>query len=355
MLTEDQLADQLRAQMRRELSAVEPGPDLLAGLHRRQARRSLAMRAGIVAVPAAAAAVAAAMIVPAVRGGAAPGTPGPARPTVLTAAAVQRMASQSRLALAQSGRATISYRLTDNGALQGSGTDRITFAGKNWNDVISQTSPASNGLPAHTQTAINRIVDGQLYLHIQGPDNRVRWYHDTNPAGHPSIKIPDPRTLFGLLNPSARFQVTGHRGAGGARLTKLRATEPPRLRALSWLPGAAPGAHVAFLTVWVDGHHVVHQMSLRITQNRTVDPLYLRKAKDGTISVVVPSKAYLKEARAMARKMRREHATVSIDPSLSAAVQHHLQAAVVSVTFSGFGRTQAVTAPPNAVAQFGQG
>ena len=130
MLTEDQLADQLRAQLRRELSAIEPGPDLLAGLQRRQARRSLAMRAGIVAVPAAAAAVAAAMIVPAVGGGAAPGTPGPARPTVLTAATVQRMASQSRLALAQSGRATISYRLTDNGALQGSGTDRITFAGK---------------------------------------------------------------------------------------------------------------------------------------------------------------------------------------------------------------------------------
>ena len=53
--------------------------------------------------------------------------------------------------------------------------------------------------------------------------------------------------------------------------------------------------------------------------------------------------------------MRREHATVSIDPSLSAAVQHHLQAAVVSVTFSGFGRTQAITAPLNAVPQVSRG
>ena len=76
-----------------------------------------------------------------------------------------------------------------------------------WNDVITQRFPASNGVRASTQTAINRIVNGQLYLHIAGPDNRVRWYHDTNPAGHPSIRIPDPRTLFGLLNPSAKFQV----------------------------------------------------------------------------------------------------------------------------------------------------
>ena len=69
----------------------------------------------------------------------------------------------------------------------------------------------------------------------------------------------------------------------------------------------------------------------------------------------MPCKAYLKEARAMVRKMWREHATVSIDSSLSAAVQLHRQAAVVSVTFSGFGRTQAITAPPNAVPQFSRG
>jgi hypothetical protein len=49
MPTEDQLADQLRAQLRRELAAVEPGPDLIAGLNRRRARRTLATRVSLVA------------------------------------------------------------------------------------------------------------------------------------------------------------------------------------------------------------------------------------------------------------------------------------------------------------------
>ena len=263
---------------------------------------------------------------------------------------VKQVASQSRRAMARSGKATISHRMSDNGKITGSGSDRITFAGHNWNDVTTQNFPASNGVRASTQTAINCIVNGQLFLHIAGPDNRVRWYHDTNPAGHPSIKIPDPRTLFGLLNPSAKFQVTGHRQAGGTRLTGLRATAIPRLRPLNWLPGAEPGAQVTSLTVWVDAHHVVHQMSLRITQNRTVDPIYLEKSvKNGTesIKIVIPSRAYLKEARAMARKMRHLHATVSIDPSRS--TQLHLQGSDVSVTFGGFGQTQVIPVPPNAV------
>ena len=112
------------------------------------------------------------------------------------------------------------------------------------------------------------------------------------------------------------------------------------------------------LTVWVDAHHVVHQMSLRITQNRTVDPIYLEKSvKNGTesIKIIIPSRAYLKEARAMARKMRHLHATVSIDPSRSATVQHHLQVSDVSVTFGGFGQAQVIPVPPNAVPQFSRG
>jgi hypothetical protein len=365
MLTEDQLAQQLRDQLRRELAAVEPGPDLLAGLSRRRARRTLATRVSLVAAPAAAAAVAAALIVPGIGGGAAPGTrpsgpvsSGPPRPAVLTAATVKQVASQSRRAMARSGKATIFYRMSDNGKITGSGSDRITFAGHNWNDVITQSFPASNGVRASTQTAINRIVNGQLYLHIAGPDNRVRWYHDTNPAGHPSIRIPDPRTLLSLLSPSAKFQITGHRDTGGTRLTGLRATAIPRLRPLNWLPGAAPGAHVASLTVWVDAHHVVHQMSLRITHNRTVDPIYLQKVvRNGTESIrlVIPSRAYLKEARAMARKMRHLHATVRIDPSQSATVQHHREASDVSVTFGGFGQTQVIPVPPNAVPEFSRG
>ena len=361
MLTEDQLADQLRAQLRHELAAVEPGPDLVAGLQRRRARRALATRASLVAVPAAAAAVAAALIVPGIGGGVAPGTgpsnppaSGPGKPAVLTAATVKQVASQSRRAMARSGKATISYRTSYDGTLNGSGSDRITYAGHDWNDVITQNFPARDGQPASTQTAINRIVNDQLYLHIIGPDNQVRWYHDTNPDGHPSVSIRDPRTLLGLLNPSARFEVTGHRQVAGVRLTGLTATATPQLRPLSWLPSAEPGTKVSALTVWVDAHHVVHQMSLRLT--KVVDPIYYEKSvSNGTesIKIIIPSRAYLAEARAMARKMRHLHATVSIDPSRS--TEKHVQASDVSVTFGGFGQTQVIPVPPNAVPQFSRG
>jgi hypothetical protein len=49
------------------------------------------------------------------------------------------------------------------------------------------------GQPASTQFAINRIVNGQAYYYIKGRTDRLRWYRDTNPSGHPSMKIPDPR------------------------------------------------------------------------------------------------------------------------------------------------------------------
>jgi hypothetical protein len=74
-----------------------------------------------------------------------------------------------------------------------------------------------------------------------------------------------------------------------------------------------------------------------------------------TTKIIVPSRAYLTEARTMARKMRHLHATVSIDPSRPATVRHHLQAADVSVTFGGFGQAQVIPVPPNAVPEFIQG
>ena len=59
MLTEDQLADQLRARLRQEVATIHPRTDLLPGLRRRQARRPVARWAGWLAPLAAAAAVAA--------------------------------------------------------------------------------------------------------------------------------------------------------------------------------------------------------------------------------------------------------------------------------------------------------
>jgi hypothetical protein len=354
MLTDDQLADRLRAQLRREVAAIEPSADLLAHLRRRQSRQSLGLQVSIFGVPATATAVAVAVLV--ATSGSSSGAQ-PVKSTVLTAATVHKMASASRLALAHSGRVVIVYRERANGALQDTGSYGITFAGKNWNAVISQTLPAKNGQPAKTQTAINRIVDGQFYLYTEGKDGRVEWLRDTNPNGHPSMIIPDPRTLFRLLSPSAKFKIVGHRVTGGVRLTELRATRAPRLPALSGLPGVDRGAHVTFLTVWVDRHNVVHQMSLRVTQHHTADPLYLKRLMNRTIELLVPSKAYLKEARAVARKMRKhyQHVIARVDPSLTGTVHQFFYVTSASVTFSDFGKRQVITAPRHAVPVFGRG
>ncbi|HEX6933727.1 MAG TPA: hypothetical protein VF162_16395 [Streptosporangiaceae bacterium] len=352
MLTDDQLADRLRARLRHEVAAVEPPADLLDRLRRRDSRRSLGVQLSIAGAPAAAAAATVAVLVATAGSGAGL----PPKAAVLTAATVHRMANASRLALAHSGRAVITYRERTNGALQVSGRFGITFAGKDWNAVISQSFPARNGQPASSQTAINRIVDGQFYLHTEGKDGRVEWLRDTSPHGHPSISIPDPRTLFGLLNPSAKFKVTGHKVTGGVRLTELRATGAPVLPALGWLPGVDRGVHVASLIVWVDRHDVVHQMSLRTTQHHTSDPIFLKKNTNGSLEIIVPRKAFLKEAMAMARKVRKHaHVTVSVDPSLGGKVRHYFYVTSASVTFSDFGTREVIKAPKHAQAIYGRG
>jgi hypothetical protein len=71
MLTDDQFSEKVTAQLRAELAGIRPAPDLLQGLHRRQARRTWSLRIGFTAVPAAVAGIAAAVVVV----GGAPATP----------------------------------------------------------------------------------------------------------------------------------------------------------------------------------------------------------------------------------------------------------------------------------------
>jgi hypothetical protein len=354
MLTDEQLAERLRSQLHREVATVKPSADLLASL-RRQPRRSLALQVSIVVGPAVAAAVVAAFLVVTSGGGHTTGTKN--RHAVLTAATVHNMANQSRLALAHSGRVKIAYSQRSNGVLQEKGTYAIAFGGKNWNAVLSQTFPGRNGQHASTQTAINRIVDGKFYLHTVGRNGRLEWIRDTNPSGHPTMPIPDPRKLFGLLKPSAKFKIVGYRMGGGVRLTELRATKAPQLPPLSGLPGVARGVHVASLTVWVDGRGVVHQIALRVTEHHTSDPIYFKKFTNGNFEVLVPSKAYLKEAKVIAKKMRKhyKHVTAAVDPSLTGSVRHYFYVTSASVTFSDFGKRQVITAPKHSVPVFSRG
>jgi hypothetical protein len=280
-------------------------------------------------------------------------------PVLLTAAMVRQVASASRSALALSGQATISYRDTQAGALQVAGTDHITFSGQNWNDAFSQSFPASDGQPASTQFAINRIVGKQLYLYIAARTRRLQWYHDTNPSGHPSITIPDPRTVFSMLEPSARFEFLGYQVIDGIRLKHLRATDFSHLRGLSSLPDLQSGAHVTALEVWVDGRSVVHRLSLTAETVHTVYPIgadNVRKTRHGRLIFTVPDQAV---AAALRAKLKRgpawQHWTIRVAPPGAGAPHHEVQVTALTVAFSGIGQPQHITAPAHAIAQYGRG
>ena len=280
-------------------------------------------------------------------------------PVLLTAAMVRQVASASRSALALSGRATISYTSSQNGAPQDSGTDIITFSGRNWNDVISQTSPGAGGRRGHTQTAINRIVNGQLYLYIAGRTRRLQWYHDTNPSGHPIVRIPDPRTVLRVLEPSARFEVVRYQVISGVRVKKLRATDPSHLPGLGRLGDFAPGPHVMSLEVWVDARGVVHRLSLTSEQISKVYPISaenIRHRPHGPLIFTVPNKAMAAKIRAkLYRAPGGRRIVVRVAPPGAGAPHREVQVTVLTVTFSGIGRPQRITAPAHAVDQYGQG
>jgi hypothetical protein len=182
---------------------------------------------------------------------------------VLTAAVLRQVATASRLALARSGRAVVRSRTLQDGVLQSTGTDIITFAGKNWNDSFSEVLPGVGGAAAMTQSAINRVVNGQAYDYFVAIDGK-RWYHVTGPDAVASMNIPDPRKLLAELAPGARFVAAGKTVLDGVAVTKLVATDPsalPALDSMLW-----PGSTITAATVWVDRSGVVRQLSLSGTK-----------------------------------------------------------------------------------------
>jgi len=323
---------------------------------RRYPRRGLLAGAGLT-VTAAGAATA---VLLATAGGSTPPQRRAPQPVLLTAATVRQVATASRSALARSGRATVSYTSTQDGMPGDSSTDVITFSGKNWNDVSSQTFPGAGGRPGHTQTAINRIVNGELYLYIAARTRRLQWYHDTNPSGHPSVNIPDPRTVLRALEPSARFEVAGYQVIGGVRVRELRATDLSHLPGQDRLVGVfAAGGHVTSLEVWVDGHGVVHRLSLTSAQINEIYPVSadnVRKRPDGRLIFTVPNRAMAAQMRArLKRAPHWEHWTIRIAPPGSGAPRRQVQVSRLTVTFSAIGQPQHITAPRHAIQQYGRG
>jgi hypothetical protein len=333
--------------------APHPGP---------AARRPRRRRAAALAGAGLAAAATAVAVVLATGGGPA-GGPAPARSTVLTAAMVRRVARASALAMATSGRAITRYSTSQDGALQVSGTDDMTFAGKNWNDSLSQSFPASDGSAASSQHAVNRVVNEHFYLFTIGPTGRWEWIRDTNPSGHPSVTAPDPRKLLRVLQPSARFVSIGYQVVDGVRLRGLRATDPGAVPPLDSLFSTSPAGRATSLTVWVDGHDVVRLMNATLRSATTewrgavakVGP-HVKGDSHGHPTILVPNRAMLKKYRAALAKKNPQHIVVRIDHHLRAGTPHRVvQLSTVSVTFSGIGQPQHITAPRHSVGVYGRG
>jgi hypothetical protein len=192
-------------------------------------------------------------------GGKAGATPG--RPqAVLTASMVHRLARASKAALAAAGHVRVSYCQSDGGDGPLTGTDDLTFAGKDYN-FVSQQSGSKIG------PWTDRAVHGQEYEHGQlAPGQPARWYHSTSETSHAGQSVPDPGKLLGALQPSARFSVIGTQFLHGVQVQHLRAADTSQLPAgqLSF-EEADPSYRLAALDVWVDARGVIRQMHLKFT------------------------------------------------------------------------------------------
>ena len=194
---------------------------------------------------------------------------GPSRQgaTVVTAAMIEHVASASSSALASSGQERISYRCVKNGAVTSAGTDTVTYSGSNYNYAVHIAVPAS------PDSSI-RVVNGQFYISLPTTTAaRVVWLHELGESTTPSF--PEAATLLRLLSPAAKFRNAGTDVIGGVRLTHLHATQvsglpdAPTLGRYANLvaddkSGVVPPGTLTALDLWADSDGVVHQMTIQL-------------------------------------------------------------------------------------------
>jgi hypothetical protein len=256
-----------------------------------------------------------------------------------------------------SGQARVTWRASLGGVLQAYGGGGITFSGKNWSEDLATTVPAEGGLqPGDALT--RRTVDGQGYF-TTNMHGRWVWVHDPHP-GEPGLiftEMPDPRTLLRRLAPAARFQAVGHQMRGGVRLSVLQATVPGRVKTFRFLPGVHPGGlPVVSLEVWADRQQVVHRMAITFRGTERVDtgkPV----SKAATRELRQAEGAWRKLLRQYRQTGKRAPASVwnAAQNRVLQAQQHAVQirpetaVTEVTLTYSGIGQPQRITAPRHTI------
>jgi hypothetical protein len=224
------------------------------------------VRLGVAATGVVAAGIAGALVASQAGGGTA------ATRMVLTAAMVRQVASASQAAMT-SGQADIDW--TSSGLP--SVIQEITFDGENWNDVSNPGVPIQvhhdGRMTSWTGENINRVVDGQAYHYpalAANPQPHVTagWMRMGAPGAGQPLDMPDPRTLLGVLQPSAGFTAAGYTTVNGARLEHLRATTPGAvsLAPLDDIIQSEPdNAQASALDLWIDPAGVVQKAVITVT------------------------------------------------------------------------------------------
>ena len=323
-----------------------------------RSRQTAAIAIAIAGAAACAAAVTAAQLGSA--GNARPHSVRPAQqvPAVLTAAMLRHVTSASRLALAQSGRAIVTSREVLGGALQQTGTDDITFDGRNWNDSFTVATPAGDGQPASRESAVNRVVDGRAYDYFVAADG-LAWYHEVGPDAVANLAIPDPRTLLRELAPAARFAREGTSVLAGVPVTKLAATNVRGLPSLN-SPDIWPAGAISALTIWVDGRGVVRQVTVTGMQTVQVGTLssgatvrhQLAQFLAGVRALekhdhLRPAQAVEREKfSVLGRELRKRHLEI---------VRTEADVTTMTIRFTSIGQPQVIKPPAHAIRVYGRG
>ena len=189
------------------------------------------------------------------------GQPGRPAAEVLTAAQVRQMTVASRVALAHSARAYITYG--GPGPYHAFGSANIVFSGADYSFAGSVTNPGASGRPGQIAWFAERVVNGQAYAHELGSSG-WHWFHYAGTAGGRAAHVLDPRAMLSVLAPGERFRFAGHVVAGGVPLIRLEASDLAKVPGLSSLTSVTAGEYATALDVLVDRHGVVHQVGISL-------------------------------------------------------------------------------------------
>jgi hypothetical protein len=264
-------------------------------------------------------------------------------PVRLPASTVQLISSTSSTAMASSGTAEVTETDTIGSAVESVDTTNVTFSGQDLDFAMSETSyppggqSGGGGGATHTTTNDDRLVDGQVYLYIVGPDLQKHWYHDTGSDALESMTFPDPRTLMHAISPVAELEVVGQSEVDGVELTHLRAANPSAVGGVGL--GEYGSGSVTSFNVWVDSENVVHQIAISSSVKSQMC-VYIAP-KGGQLKKPTPTPAALGDGKLTFGSSR------SLPPGVHCGLKS--MGSDANIQFANLGKPETVTVPVGAV------